>query len=107
MSTGARLFLLAIAIVDDIIAIAIIAVFYSDELALGWLGAAVALAVVIWACAAGAGWLPTWCSAIALWIAVHESGVHATIAGVVVGLLLPGRGSASASSTRCTPTARS
>ena len=82
------LFLLAIAIVDDIIAIAIIAVFYGDELALEWLGAAVALVVLI--CA----WRPARVApyvvfAIALWIAVYQSGVHATIAGVVVGLLLP------------------
>ena len=90
VSTGTRLFLLAIAIVDDIIAIAIIAVFYGDELALEWLGAAVALVVLIWA------WRPARVApyvvfAIALWIAVYQSGVHATIAGVVVGLLLPVR----------------
>jgi NhaA family Na+:H+ antiporter len=88
VSAGARLFLLAIAIVDDIIAITIIAVFYADELALGWLAIAAALVAVIWF------WRPAqlvpWVVlAVALWIAVHESGVHATIAGVVVGLLMP------------------
>lgn len=84
VSEGARVLLLAVAIVDDIIAIAIIAVFYAEGFSLLWLLAAVALAVVLW-------WQPRfWIPlAIALWIAVHESGIHATIAGVTVGLLLP------------------
>jgi NhaA family Na+:H+ antiporter len=89
VSSGARLFLLAIAIVDDIIAIAIIAIFYAGSLSLGWLAVAVALigAIVI-ARRGPSAWvyLPL---GVALWIAVHESGIHATIAGVALGLLLP------------------
>lgn len=81
---GTRVFLLAIAIVDDIIAIAIIAIFYAKGVSLAWLLAAVVLAGAVkllprW-------WIPL---GIALWVAVHEAGVHATIAGVAVGLLLP------------------
>ncbi|MDA0182751.1 Na+/H+ antiporter NhaA [Solirubrobacter phytolaccae] len=84
VSEGARVFLLAIAIVDDIIAIVIIAVFYAEGVSALWLLAAAVLAIALW-------WQPRlWIPlAIALWIAVHESGIHATIAGVVVGLLLP------------------
>jgi len=84
VSDGARVFLLAIAIVDDIIAIAIIAVFYADGFAPVWLLVAVVLAAALWW--QPGFWIPL---AIALWIAVHESGIHATIAGVAVGLLLP------------------
>jgi NhaA family Na+:H+ antiporter len=84
VSEGTRVFLLAVAIVDDIIAIAIIAVFYAEAVSVLWLAIAALLALAIKL--APRLWVPL---AIALWIAVHESGVHATIAGVAVGLLLP------------------
>jgi NhaA family Na+:H+ antiporter len=89
VSTGARLFLLSVAIVDDIIAITIIALFYGGSLALGWLALAAALVVAIaLAGRLGRAW-PYLPLGLALWWAVHESGVHATIAGVLVGLLMP------------------
>ena len=90
---GLRLFLLTLAIVDDIGAIVVIAVFYTDNLnltalsiALLLVGAIVALrhlqvAVVAIYVILGAG----------LWLATYQSGVHATIAGVVLGLLVPAR----------------
>ncbi len=91
VSTGAKLFVLTIAIVDDIAAIVIIAVFYSSSLSVVWLLAAVAcVGGVVLARRLGvvriAFYVPL---GIFLWIAVHESGVHATIAGVVLGLLTP------------------
>jgi NhaA family Na+:H+ antiporter len=86
VSSGARLFLLAIAIVDDIIAIAIIAIFYAGELSLGWLAAAAVLIGVLALVKVPWAYLPL---GVALWICVHESGVHATIAGVALGLLIP------------------
>src|SRR5215203_3623282 len=88
-----RLFLLTLAIVDDIGAIGVMAVFYSDDLVPAALLVAAALVVVLLALR----WLGVWrltpyvLTGIALWVAVHESGVHATLAGVVVGLLLPQR----------------
>jgi len=86
-----RIFLLALAIVDDLGAIAVIAVFYSGSLEWEWLAAAAAITVVVYVVRQlGVGW--TWVIAglgVALWIAVHASGVHATIAGVVMGLLAP------------------
>jgi Na+:H+ antiporter, NhaA family len=88
-----RLFLLTLAIVDDIGAIGVMAVFYSDELVPSALMVSALLVVLLLALR----WLGVWrltpyvLTGIALWLAVHESGVHATLAGVVVGLLLPQR----------------
>jgi NhaA family Na+:H+ antiporter len=90
---GAKLFLLALAIVDDIGAILVIAIFYTDDLAFIWLVVAAAtLALIAVARQAGirAGifYLPL---AILAWYAFLESGVHATVAGVILGLLVPAR----------------
>jgi NhaA family Na+:H+ antiporter len=90
---GAKLFLLALAIVDDIGAILVIAIFYTDDLAFIWLiVAAATLALIAVARKAGirAGifYLPL---AILTWYAFLESGVHATVAGVILGLLVPAR----------------
>ncbi len=89
VSSGARLFLLSVAIVDDIIAITIIALFYGGDLALGWLALAVVLVGAIWLVGRLGSIWPYVPLGLALWWAVHESGVHATIAGVLVGLLMP------------------
>jgi len=91
VSAGVKLLVLAIAVVDDIIAITVIAVFYSDHIDLGWLAAAVAAVAVVVGMRAGgvtrvAFYVPV---GIALWVATLESGVHATVAGVVLGLLTP------------------
>jgi Na+:H+ antiporter, NhaA family len=91
VSAGVKLLVLAIAVVDDIIAIAVIAIFYSDAIAAGWLAAAGALLVLVYGMRrAGvtrvAPYVPV---GIAVWVAVLESGVHATIAGVALGLLTP------------------
>ena len=93
VSSGVKLFLLTVAIVDDIIAIAIIAIFYSDGLSLPWLAGAVGALFLV------AGLRRAGVTAIAIyailglgaWLAMHESGVHATIAGVALGLLTPAR----------------
>jgi NhaA family Na+:H+ antiporter len=93
VSSGVKLFLLTVAIVDDIIAIAIIAVFYSDDLSLPWLAGAVgALVLVVALRRAGVKAIPVYAVAgLGVWLAMHESGVHATIAGVALGLLTPAR----------------
>ncbi len=92
-SGGAKLFLLSVAIVDDILAIVVIAIFYSDRLSLGWLAVAVAGLLVVLAMrrlGAGSPWayVPV---AVLVWVATLESGLHATLAGVVLGLLTPAR----------------
>jgi Na+:H+ antiporter, NhaA family len=90
---GLKLFLLTLAIVDDIGAILVIAVFYSEGIELAWLGGAVAVGAAIHlARVLGARHpLVIVVPAFVLWVCVFESGVHATIAGVVLGLLIPAR----------------
>ena len=91
VSAGVKIFLLTIAIVDDIAAILIIAVFYAGGLSLPWLAAAACgLALVVALRRAGvASIAPYVVLGAAIWLAVHESGIHATIAGVALGLLTP------------------
>jgi NhaA family Na+:H+ antiporter len=85
--------LLGIAVVDDIGAIAVIAAFYTDDLAVGWGLAAVAgLVGVVVLRRAGVWYLPIYALLGGwVWLATSESGVHATLAGVVLGLLVPVR----------------
>jgi NhaA family Na+:H+ antiporter len=90
VSPALKLFVLTLAIVDDIGAIVVIALFYSDGVDLAWLAGAFAVVVVI-ALASRVvtyqlAYVPL---ALALWVCVHESGVHATLAGVALGLLTP------------------
>jgi Na+:H+ antiporter, NhaA family len=89
--SGVRLFLLAIAIIDDVVAIAIIAVFYASDLSFPWLGAGLlGLAAVVALRRAGVARIGIYALlGLGVWVAVHESGVHATIAGVALGLLTP------------------
>ncbi len=86
-----RLFLLTVAVVDDIGAIAIIALFYTASLDLGWL----ALAAVLFCAMAGLNrfgvrsLLPYLVLAAGLWFAVLHSGIHATVAGVLAAFTIP------------------
>jgi Na+:H+ antiporter, NhaA family len=89
MPTAARVFLLSLAVVDDLGAIVVIAVLFTQGMSLLWLATAVVLCAVYWFLQhkrVTATWLyvPL---AVATWVAVHSSGVHATIAGVALGLL--------------------
>jgi NhaA family Na+:H+ antiporter len=88
-----KLFLLTLAIVDDLGAIIVIALFYSGTISATWLLGAVGAAVVILVLQRlGAGHVAFYLiPAFVLWLCVFESGVHATIAGVVLGLLTPAR----------------
>jgi Na+:H+ antiporter, NhaA family len=88
---GAKLFLLAVAIADDIGAIAVIAIFYTSELNAAYLGAAVAGLIIVWIAGkvnVRAMWfyIPM---ALVIWYFTLESGVHATLAGVALGFLTP------------------
>ncbi|GAB2966415.1 Na+/H+ antiporter NhaA [Amycolatopsis acidiphila] len=86
-----RLFLLTLAIVDDIGAITVMAVFYTDHVSVLALVIAAGLVVVLLLLR----WTGVWQLApyvlvgLALWVAVFSSGVHPTLAGVLVGLIVP------------------
>jgi NhaA family Na+:H+ antiporter len=88
-----KVLLLTLAIVDDIGAIVVIAIFYSDGLSIGWLLVAVVLAGMVGSLhRLSVIYAPVLvATGLCLWLAVYESGVHATIAGVVMGLLMPAR----------------
>ncbi len=88
---GAKLLLLSIAIVDDIIAITVIALAYTDTVSALWLAAAAGglLAVVVMRRLEVAAIWPYAVVGVGVWLATLESGVHATIAGVALGLLTP------------------
>ena len=91
LPAGLRTFLLTLAVVDDLLAIAVIAVFYTDHLEIVWLLAALvplgAFALLVqrrirsW-------WLLAPLAALT-WGFVHASGVHATVAGVLLGFTVP------------------
>lgn len=89
---SARIFLLALAIFDDLVAISIIALFYTSDVRIEWLFAA-ALILAAHAIAERVPRLPIvairFLSFLLIWYAVYQSGVHATIAGVVLGLIIP------------------
>ncbi len=89
---GLKVFLLSLAIVDDIGAIAIIAVFYSGDIGLGPLllaAACVAAFAVSWRVRSPLRRPLLLVLAAAAWAALYTSGVHATIAGVALGLCVP------------------
>ena len=91
--TGLKVFLLSLAIVDDIGAILVIGLFYSEGLSVVWLFAAASLlALVALLKKMRVDRLPVYALVgIALWLVTLQAGVHATIAGVAVGFLAPAR----------------
>ena len=100
--TPLKVFLLSLAIFDDLAAIAIIAVFYSGDLSYAALiVAAVALAAGLVLNRLGVMRVtPYVLIGVALWVAVLKSGVHATLAGVLIALCIPMRGPDGASPLR-------
>ncbi|WP_309103429.1 Na+/H+ antiporter NhaA [Microbacterium sp.] len=96
-----RLFLLTLAVVDDLIAIVIIAVFYTDDLNPMPIPGAI-LALALYGLLAQrrrgfflrnrfAAWLILLPIGVVVWAFVHASGIHATIAGVALGFMIPVR----------------
>lgn len=86
-----KIFLMALAVIDDLVAILIIALFYTNHLETSALiMAAVCTLVLLGLNRSGVerAW-PYIFVGILLWVAVHHSGVHATMAGVVLGMLIP------------------
>jgi len=90
---GFRVLVLSLAIADDIGAILVIAVGYTDTIHLGFLlGGFVAIAAMLGLERLGVRSLGLYVlCGVLIWFEFHESGVHATIAGVILGLLTPAR----------------
>jgi NhaA family Na+:H+ antiporter len=88
-----RVFLTAAVIIDDIVAIAVIALFYSGAIAMEYLAAAAAItALLVLLNRAGVyRALPYAICGILLWFFLHEAGLHATLAGVILAVLIPTR----------------
>ncbi|MGZ6965899.1 MAG: Na+/H+ antiporter NhaA [Acidimicrobiia bacterium] len=88
-----KLFLLTLAIVDDVGAIVVIAVFYSGQISAAWLlGAAGAVIGIVALQRFHVTYVAAYVvPAFIVWVCFLESGVHATVAGVLLGLLTPAR----------------
>lgn len=105
LPTGLRTFLLTLAVVDDLVAVTIIAVFYTAELDLLPLAAAV-VPLGLFALAVQRRVRSWWLLlplAAATWVLIHESGVHATVAGVLLGFTVPVIRSAAAGGPQAGP----
>ncbi len=91
-----RTFLLTLAVADDLIAVLVIAIFYTTGVAIWWLVCAGALVGLFWFLQTSTflddkqvlRWLIYPPLAVAIWVAVHACGIHATIAGVAMGLCM-------------------
>ena len=94
LPSALRAFLLTLAVVDDLFAILIIAMFFTDHLDFAALGGAVVGLAVFWLLLRKGvrGWYVYVPLALVIWGLMYNSGIHATIAGVAMGLML-----------RCTP----
>jgi NhaA family Na+:H+ antiporter len=91
LPTALRTFLLTLAVVDDLVAVTIIAVFYTSELHLLPLAAAI-VPLALFGIAVQRRVRSWWLLvplAVVTWTLVHESGVHATVAGVLLGFTVP------------------
>ncbi|MFE6196917.1 Na+/H+ antiporter NhaA [Streptomyces sp. NPDC057838] len=90
LPSALRAFLLTLAVVDDLFAILIIAVFFTADLNFAALGGAAAGLVVFWLLLRWGvrGWYVYVPLALVVWALMYNSGVHATVAGVAMGLML-------------------
>jgi Na+:H+ antiporter, NhaA family len=94
LPSALRTFLLTLAVIDDLLAITVIAVFYTDHLSPGFLALAL-VPIGLFALAVQRGVHHWWLLvplAVLAWGLVHASGVHATVAGVLLGFTVPVRG---------------
>ncbi len=91
LPTALRTFLLTLAVVDDLLAVTIIAVFYTSQVHVAPLLGALAV-LVVFAVAVQRrvrSWWVLLPLAVTCWALMHESGVHATVAGVLLGFVVP------------------
>ena len=90
---GLKVFLAALAIIDDLGAIIVIALFYSDHLHFGALAGAVTLIAALWGCSRAGieNAIIYLIGAVLLWYLVFRSGIHATLSGVAIAFVVPAR----------------
>ena len=88
-----KVFLLTLAIVDDIGAIVVIAVFYTSDISMGWLAVSGGIVLLLVLMRLARLWYtPVYLVVgVVFWLALFKSGIHATIAGVVMGMFAPAR----------------
>ena len=93
VSVELRVFLTAAVIIDDLVAIGVIAVFYTEAINPHYLIASVILSGLLVALNRLGiyGPLPYAVLGVALWVCLHEAGLHATLAGVILALVTPTR----------------
>lgn len=91
LPTALRTFLLTLAVVDDLLAVTVIAVFYTDDINIVALAGALVPLALFTLCVQRRirSWWLLIPLAVATWVLVHESGVHATVAGVLLGFTVP------------------
>jgi Na+/H+ antiporter NhaA len=89
-ATQLRIFLLTLTVIDDIVAVSVIGLFYSDSLDVVALGAMVVLGAVIGLLSRAGVWraAPYVVVGLVMWLAAVQAGVHASIAGMLGGLLV-------------------
>ncbi|WP_432562500.1 Na+/H+ antiporter NhaA [Kineococcus sp. SYSU DK003] len=91
LPSALRTFLLTLAVVDDLLGITVIAIFYTDQV--NWTPLLIALVTLAAFTVAVQRRIRSWWLllplALATWALVHASGVHATVAGVLLGLVVP------------------
>ena len=93
ISTQTKVFFQTLAIADDILAIVVIAFFYGQTPDIAWCAAALGVILVLW----GMSRMKLYSSApylfvgLILWICMYHSGIHATLAGVILAFFLPSR----------------
>jgi Na+:H+ antiporter, NhaA family len=93
LPAGVRVLLLSLAVIDDLAAIALIAALFTSGLSALWLAGGLFAAALYWLALRArvdGAWL-LWALALVAWVCIHASGVHATVAGIVLGLLTPVR----------------
>lgn len=93
LPTAARTFLMTLAVADDLGGIVVIAIFFSNGINFLWLGLA-AVAIALFAVLTQKRiihWWLLWPLAIFAWYCMHSSGIHATIAGVALGMMVPAK----------------
>ena len=94
LPSGVRVLLLSMAVIDDLAAITLVAILFTSDLSFAWLAGGVAIAALYrlsFRLRVDGWWWLLWLLAIGTWVCIHASGVHATVAGILLGLLTPVR----------------